>query len=255
MGVQVQVCDHGTARMRPGPPAHDDVPACQRPPCPLPPGHTPASPAVARKHMLARKSGDELDRCVVGRLSPGAGPIGSSNLHPSPPRIMGHDSWLPLCGYQPHHGTAVWHHAHRWWCAYHGFRHQPCVHVGDVGDYYGIQTLEECICIFHGLCAPPCPPHVHDWLAHSPAGAQADAPLELARHDHHHGLGVVPERAGRLSSARMLRLGVLMAITMTLHNLPEGFAVAFSAFTDIGPIMALAIALHNIPEVKCGGAL
>ena len=39
-----------------------------------------------------------------------------------------------------------------------------------------------------------------------------------------------------------------MAFTMTLHNLPEGFAVAFSAFTDFGPIMAAAIAVHNIPE-------
>ena len=38
-----------------------------------------------------------------------------------------------------------------------------------------------------------------------------------------------------------------------LHNLPEGFAVAFAAFTDFGPIMALAIAIHNIPEV-CVGA-
>ena len=39
-----------------------------------------------------------------------------------------------------------------------------------------------------------------------------------------------------------------MAVTMTLHNLPEGFAVAFAAFTDVGPLMALAIAMHNIPE-------
>ncbi|EFN55734.1 hypothetical protein CHLNCDRAFT_23061, partial [Chlorella variabilis] len=41
---------------------------------------------------------------------------------------------------------------------------------------------------------------------------------------------------------------LLMAVTMTLHNLPEGFAVAFAAFTDFGPIMAAAIAIHNIPE-------
>ena len=41
-----------------------------------------------------------------------------------------------------------------------------------------------------------------------------------------------------------------MAVTMTLHNLPEGFAVAFAAFTDFGPVMALAIAIHNIPEVR-----
>ena len=72
-----------------------------------------------------------------------------------------------------------------------------------------------------------------------------------------------------------------MALTMTLHNFPEGFAVqlyathilacyagdcvpcllylqvmpcflqvAFSSFTSIGPVMALAIAVHNIPEVN-----
>jgi len=39
-----------------------------------------------------------------------------------------------------------------------------------------------------------------------------------------------------------------MALTMTLHNMPEGFAVAFSAYTPLGPVMAIAIALHNIPE-------
>lgn len=52
----------------------------------------------------------------------------------------------------------------------------------------------------------------------------------------------------RLRAAELLRLGLLMALTMTLHNLPEGFAVAFSSFTDFGPYMALAIALHNVPE-------
>ncbi len=34
-----------------------------------------------------------------------------------------------------------------------------------------------------------------------------------------------PKERARLSAARMLRLGLLMAVTMTLHNLPEGFAV------------------------------
>jgi ZIP family zinc transporter len=38
-------------------------------------------------------------------------------------------------------------------------------------------------------------------------------------------------------------------ITMTAHNLPEGFAVAFSAFSDFAPVMTMAIAVHNIPEV------
>ncbi|GIM05518.1 hypothetical protein Vretimale_9986 [Volvox reticuliferus] len=64
------------------------------------------------------------------------------------------------------------------------------------------------------------------------------------------GLAAAAAALGRRDprAGRMLRLGLLMAVTMTLHNLPEGFAVAFSAFTDFGPIMALAIALHNIPE-------
>ena len=47
---------------------------------------------------------------------------------------------------------------------------------------------------------------------------------------------------------RSWRLGVLMMATMTIHNLPEGLAVAFAAHTKIGPVMALAIAIHNIPE-------
>lgn len=53
---------------------------------------------------------------------------------------------------------------------------------------------------------------------------------------------------GGLSRRRLLRLGILMAIAMTLHNLPEGFAVACASFTPIGPTMAFAIGLHNIPE-------
>jgi len=46
----------------------------------------------------------------------------------------------------------------------------------------------------------------------------------------------------------LMRLGVLMAVTMTAHNLPEGVAVGASALTPVGPLMALAIAVHNIPE-------
>lgn len=56
------------------------------------------------------------------------------------------------------------------------------------------------------------------------------------------------KKGSRLRPRQLLRLGLLMAVTMTLHNLPEGFAVAFAAFTDFGPIMAAAIAVHNIPE-------
>jgi len=54
--------------------------------------------------------------------------------------------------------------------------------------------------------------------------------------------------AAGLSKARLLRLGILMAFAMTLHNLPEGFAVACASYTTIGPVMAFAIGMHNVPE-------
>ena len=64
------------------------------------------------------------------------------------------------------------------------------------------------------------------------------------------GKGGVDENqiTGKMSKARLMRLGLLMAITMTLHNLPEGFAVAFSSYTSVGPVMAAAIGVHNVPE-------
>lgn len=68
-------------------------------------------------------------------------------------------------------------------------------------------------------------------------------------------------RLGKPGSARALaraqppvdgkaRAGVLMAVTLTLHNAPEGFAVAFSSYTPLGPIMCLSIAVHNISEAR-----
>lgn len=37
----------------------------------------------------------------------------------------------------------------------------------------------------------------------------------------------------RLRSAELLRLGFVMALAMTLHNLPEGFAVSSAATHDV----------------------
>lgn len=56
------------------------------------------------------------------------------------------------------------------------------------------------------------------------------------------------ERRSSIPPAELFRLGLLMAVTMTLHNMPEGLAVAFSSYTDFGAVMAVAIAMHNIPE-------
>ena len=49
---------------------------------------------------------------------------------------------------------------------------------------------------------------------------------------------------------RMHRSGMLIAIGITLHNLPEGFVVAagYISNPNLGLIIAVAIMLHNIPE-------
>jgi ZIP family zinc transporter len=49
---------------------------------------------------------------------------------------------------------------------------------------------------------------------------------------------------------RMLRTGTLIAIGITLHNLPEGFVVAagYTYMPSLGLVIAIAIMLHNIPE-------
>lgn len=49
---------------------------------------------------------------------------------------------------------------------------------------------------------------------------------------------------------RYLQLGILVAIGIALHDLPEGMAIAagHKAHSETGLMLALAIGLHNIPE-------
>jgi ZIP family zinc transporter len=52
------------------------------------------------------------------------------------------------------------------------------------------------------------------------------------------------------ADARMLKTGMLMAIGISIHNVPEGIAVGagYSHLPAFGLAIALAIGLHNIPE-------
>lgn len=55
--------------------------------------------------------------------------------------------------------------------------------------------------------------------------------------------------------ARLKRTSFLVAISLALHNLPEGIAVFVSALADakLGAAVAIAISVHNIPEGLCIG--
>jgi len=57
-------------------------------------------------------------------------------------------------------------------------------------------------------------------------------------------------KKGNGKNQKMYRAGVLIAIGITLHNLPEGLVVAtgYTYLPRLGSIIAIAIMLHNIPE-------
>jgi ZIP family zinc transporter len=61
------------------------------------------------------------------------------------------------------------------------------------------------------------------------------------------------ETRGKL---RLVRVGLVTAVSLTAHNMPEGMAVAFSTMDSesLGLKLAIAIALHNIPEGLAIGA-
>jgi len=74
-----------------------------------------------------------------------------------------------------------------------------------------------------------------------PVGAAVNADRFPRRH-----------RRGRpFEHSQLMRVGLLTAIGIAIHNLPEGLAVFSSGITGdrtFGIMVAIAIALHNIPE-------
>lgn len=50
--------------------------------------------------------------------------------------------------------------------------------------------------------------------------------------------------------AKLMRIGVLTALALAIHNFPEGMATFVAALDDptLGVTIAIAIAIHNIPE-------
>ncbi len=52
------------------------------------------------------------------------------------------------------------------------------------------------------------------------------------------------------NKSKLMRMGLMSAIAITVHNIPEGLATFIAALSDlsIGIPIAIAIAIHNIPE-------
>jgi len=75
-------------------------------------------------------------------------------------------------------------------------------------------------------------------------------------HPHQHGYGhgrrhgFWRNRLEEDSNPRLVRTGLLLAVGITIHNIPEGIAVGagFMHMPEFGFFIATAILLHNIPE-------
>ena len=52
------------------------------------------------------------------------------------------------------------------------------------------------------------------------------------------------------SKSSLFRLGVLIAIGIAIHDLPEGFGIGsgYGVSGELGMVIAIAVTLHNIPE-------
>lgn len=60
----------------------------------------------------------------------------------------------------------------------------------------------------------------------------------------------IHDKDARVDSSRLMRIGLLTALAITIHNFPEGLATVASAISNptLGIAIAIAIAIHNIPE-------
>jgi ZIP family zinc transporter len=92
-------------------------------------------------------------------------------------------------------------------------------------------------------------PHIHVAERQDADGGAASRSTPVTptrgRHGHRHGA-----RVAAVPESRLLRTGVLVALGIGIHNLPEGVTTFVGTMRDpaLGLVIAVAIALHNIPE-------
>ena len=56
-------------------------------------------------------------------------------------------------------------------------------------------------------------------------------------------------------SSNLLKVGIVIGIGLTIHNLPEGLAIGagFEASSELGLSLAIAICIHDFPEADLEG--
>jgi ZIP family zinc transporter len=127
----------------------------------------------------------------------------------------------------------------------------------------GNSWLASTACFITGFCII----YVMDWIMHKISPdfheeleaedfeALAGVAAEPAHEGFHH--AATPKSGSKeaikfnaRSRHQLNRTGVLTAVAIAMHNLPEGVATYIAAMKDIrvGAVLAIGIALHNIPE-------
>ena len=89
--------------------------------------------------------------------------------------------------------------------------------------------------------------HAEDFTQTDDANSNQNIPLESRRH--RHGMQWLSHKDTAVD-AKLISSGLLLAIGISLHNLPEGISVGagYMHNPQFGLFIAMAIMLHNIPE-------
>jgi len=80
------------------------------------------------------------------------------------------------------------------------------------------------------------------------AAGLIDLVMPNAGNPHH--VGDLSETGRTQTDGALMRIGIMTALAVGIHNLPEGLATFGAALTSVrfGTVTAIAIAIHNIPE-------
>lgn len=92
----------------------------------------------------------------------------------------------------------------------------------------------------------PPEPKGADGLGTAEEGKTGDEAAAAAASEHE-------TRVTTLGDQKLVRMGVMTAVAIGIHNFPEGLATFVGALSDpsVGAALAVAIAIHNIPEGLC----